>query len=221
MGNKFTRVVGHKVRLGKVGLPVWAIGLVSMLMAGLLIAVASGQVGKALSGETSGTFELVVEQAVVLDTDRPLGTNPDVLFISGAGQFATSRDDTGTLFTVAIEMHQAQTAEVTIFLDNRSGTTELDAATVVLELDVPDKIHVAVKEQGFGEEEPLKTEAAQMTPTTWLLVVPGGKFVLKPNEAGDGFVEVPNKIVIQVKPTNVIEPGFYTIGGRLIQLEGG
>ena len=195
-----TRTLRRKVGLGRVSVPIWGVCLLVAVLA------ASGQVGKALTGETVGTVELVVEQAITLDTAFPLGRNPIVVFVSGQGDAASTRNDEGTSFTVAVEMHNGQSVDLIIFLSNNAGTGIEDAGTVLLELTVPDGINIALTELPISD-----ISEAQLNATTWLIVVPGGT----------GTSERPNAIALTVKPTDIIPPGFYTITGRFIQIEGG
>ena len=204
MRSRNTEVLGSKLQLGQFRIPIWTI-VVTVTLA-LAFAAASGQVGKALTGETVGAVELVVEQAIILDTNLPIGQNPTVVFPTGVGDSASTRNDEGTSFRVAIEMHQGQVAYVTLFLDNRAGEGIDDAGSAVLELQVPDDININVSEAWQSD-----LSEAQMGPDRWLIVVPGG--------TGSG--DRNNGLQIAIKPKDVIKPGFYSITGRIIQIEGG
>ena len=206
------RALGRKVRLGRFGLPIWAIGVAVMV-----IGVAAGQVvGPVLTGRTTGTISLTVEQAVTLDPDKALGSNPSVQFLVGTGDSATSYTDDGTGFTVAIELVVGQRVNVTVLLQNNTGLGGSlspgfgDAASVIMELDIPIGIDVEVEETGEGMSE------AQLGLNQWLVVLPAtaGSGPTGTGDSDDG-------VVITIRPRDDLKPGFYEIYGRFIQTSGG
>ena len=152
---RFSRSLAHKVRLGRVGLPVWSIILTAML-----VAAAAGQaVGPILSGGIQGASGVAVEQAIVLDTDGGTTTT-----VTGADDFVVTANDEGTSFTAAIELHIGDSPILKLDVDNGSDVS----GNAVLELTAPAGLDIAVDETGSDIEE------AQMTRTTWLLTVNTG-----------------------------------------------
>jgi len=149
-----------------------------------------------LTGSVSGSVGMVVEQAVVLDTDLALGANP----VATGDDSATTRNDEGTEFTAAIELNVGETETVTIYLQNDSG----NPASALLELNAPKGIDVELSQTGDAS-----VAEAQLSRNSWLLVVPSA--------AGTGNDD---GLVLTIEPKDDIAPGFYTITGRLVQIEG-
>ena len=190
-------ILRRNLRLVQFGVPIWAIALVVVL-----IAAAAGQtVGPVFVGSTNGTAALTVEQAITLDTDIDLGDNPSVSFVSGTGDSASTRNDEGTSFAAAIELRNGQRVQLTLFVQNHSGA---DAAAM-LTLNIPDALEVALAEIGDAD-----MAEARLSPNTWLLVLP----TLTGVGDDDGFV-------IDMRPTDDLKPGYYTVSGRLSQFSGG
>ncbi|MDP6514744.1 MAG: hypothetical protein QF878_16340, partial [SAR202 cluster bacterium] len=67
------KVFGKKLSLGRFGVPVWIMGLATLLV----VAAAGQAVGPVLSGAIQGSAGLVIEQAVTLDTDVASGSAID------------------------------------------------------------------------------------------------------------------------------------------------
>ncbi len=184
------RFITRKISLGRFGLPVW-----SVAVAGLMVAAAAGQaVGPVLSGSVTGSVGMVVEQAITLDPDLGLGSNP----VATGDDSATTRNDEGTEFTAAIELNVGETETVTIYVQNDSGAN----ASALLELNVPKGIDVELNQAGDVSE-------SQLSRNTWLLVVP--------STSGTGEND---GVVITIEPKDGAAPGFYTITGRIVQIEG-
>lgn len=79
-----------------------------------LVATAGQAVGPVLSGSVSGTTALRAEQAVLLDTDLPVGGgDPQTIRADDA---ATIRNDEGTQFAIAAELHVVQRMYVCLYL---------------------------------------------------------------------------------------------------------
>ena len=211
MRRKIMRHLGRKVGIGRFALPIWSIGLAVAVIG----AVAGQVVGPILTGSTSGTITLVVEQAVTLDPDYGLGANPAVTFVVGTGDSATTRDDLSTGFSAAIEMKQGQRVELTLFMQNNTSNGSADAgsdASAMLELHHDaSKIDIEVEERtGSGG---IQVQEAQMSPNTWLLVVPA--------DAGSGSAEGDTGFTMTIRPHDDIMPGYYEFTGRIIQTSGG
>ena len=199
MNGSIKGMFDQKLGLGRVALPLWMVGL-----AGVLTAAAAEQaVGPVLTGSTSGSVNLTVEQAITLDTDLTLGNNPTV---SSADDSVTTRNDEGTAFTVAAELNVGQQITTTLFLQNDSGA---DAAAV-LELNVPAGIDVELTNISDGAEGTTVVSEAQLSRNTWLVVVKS----TAGNADNDG-------VRITIEPKDDLKPGFYTITGRLVQTSGG
>ena len=208
MANRIGRTLGKKLQVGRMGIPLWTVGL-----AGVLTVAAAGQaVGPVLTGSTSGSVNLTVAQAVTLDTDMGLGTNPGT---AGADDAVTTRTDEGTGFTVAMELNVGQRVYTCVYVQNQSGA---DASTV-LELSVPAGIDVEVEQfsSTAGGAQPCSasmsddgvTQEAQLSPQTWLAMV--GK---------DAGVDNNDGLRATIEPKDDLKPGCYTISGRLVQISG-
>ncbi len=165
MQNKVSQTLGRKIRMGKLGVPVWSIAV-----AGLTIAAVAGQaVGPVLSGSVGGSAGLVVSQTVVLaQAPATYNTNDD---------FAATFNDEGTAFTVAIETQVGQTSGFSLRLDNQSGKL----ANFILELHIPAGVDV-------DAENADDATLAQLTKNTWL-----GTMDASPNGADDINVTVESK----------------------------
>lgn len=196
MGTNLNRTLGRKVRLGRLGLPLWSLGI-----AAIVLTAAAGQaVGPVLSGSVTGTAGMTVEQSVLLATSEnsPVGTTIANLTSNGDG--AITWNDEGTSFTAAIELHVGDTPQIRLDLRNHSDAD----ANAMLELRVPDGIDVEVEEL-VGS--PGNIEEAQMSPNTWLLKVKEG-------------VDHNDLLTIDVSPKDSLQPGFYSLAGRVVQIEG-
>ncbi|MBI4337087.1 MAG: hypothetical protein HY683_04570 [Chloroflexi bacterium] len=177
-----TRSLKHSVRLGRFGLPLWAVAL-----AVVIIGAAAGQaIGPVLAGAVTGTAGVVAEQSIVLHTDTYAsshGGNDDALAVI---------NDEGTSFTAAIEQHMGDTETVLVL--NLSNVSN-DGANALLTLNVPAGVDVEVESLDANLEE------AQMTANTWLLKeAAGGPHELEitiesKDDAAPGFYTITGSIV--------------------------
>ncbi len=157
-------LLGRKLHLGRLGVPMWTIGL-----AGVMVAAVAGQaVGPVLSGSVQGSAGLVVSQTVVLKQA------PTVVGDDGA---ATMNDE-GTAFTVAIETQVGQTSDFRLALVNDSGK----AANFILELNAPAGIDVV------AEDSNPEVALAQLNRNTYL-----GTLAVSNNATDDIIVSVESK----------------------------
>ena len=163
-------------------LPLWTVGIAAIAIA----AVAGQAVGPVLAGSVSGSVNLVVEQTVRLG-------DPGSITSAGHDDFASTVNDEGTGFTVALETDVGQNQIVTFTLYNDSGQT----ANSMLQLNVPAGIDVELDSDGGVTE-------AQMNVNTWLLTIP----------AGGGTM------ALEIESKDDARPGFYTITGQLVQISG-
>ncbi len=185
------KFITRKIKLGRLGLPVW-----SVAVAGLMVAAAAGQaVGPVLSGSVTGSVGMVVEQAITLDTAVALGSNP----AATGDDSATTRNDEGTEFTAAIELNVGERETVGLILKNDSAAD----GSALLELNVPKGVDVEVE----GAADILES---QLSRNTWLLVV-------QSDAIDAGAAET---LTITIEPKDGVAPGFYTITGRIVQIEG-
>ncbi len=187
------KAVTKKVGFGRFGMPVWSAGL-----ALAIVAAAAGQaVGPILSGSVTGDIGATVSQSITVDTEN-MALNSRVTVAGDIDDAVTTTDDEGTHFTVAYENNVGDKAEITINLLNRSDN---DAAAKLV-LDVPANVDVELDSDGVNVEE------AQLSRNTWLLTVANG------TQNGNGY------ITLHVEPKDDAKPGFYSISGRLVQIEG-
>jgi hypothetical protein len=206
--------IGKKLTLGRIGVPVWIMGLAVLLM----VAAAGQAVGPVLSGAITGSAGLVIEQAVTLDTDIEDGSaigfgNNDSIFseTNEPSDGVGTRNDDGSQFTIAAELTAGDTIHVNIYLQNE-GVSDTSA---VFELNVPQNIDIELIEAGVAADGSTISEGenviqeAQFGRNRWLLTV--GK------DAGDGDDD---GVTLIIRPERLITPGFYTITGRLFQVEG-
>jgi hypothetical protein len=198
-------------------------GIVGTITAGLavtmaLVAAAGQAVGPVLSGSVTGTTALTAEQAVLLDTDLPVGENPQTF---GADDAVTTRNDKGTQFAIAAELHVGQQMFVCLYLENKS---EADAAAI-LELNVPQGIDVELEEfsddgtspnscDGSMNDDDLVGEA-QFERGAWLMRLSGSADV---NESVGNFEN--DGVRLTIEPKDDLKPGFYTISGQITQIGG-
>lgn len=163
MKSKMKKVLGRKVGRGRFMLPVWTLAI-----AVAIIAAAAGQaVGPVLAGSLTGTVSVVVEQSITLDTDYPIGDNPTVS-TSGTADSVATRNDEGTHFTLAAELHQGEEVTLDLFLQNDSGE---DSASI-LELNVPAGLDIEITEVEDGTTVGVSAiKEAQMSRTQWLLAI--------------------------------------------------
>lgn len=193
---------------------------VPVALALVLLVVAAGQaVGPILSGGVTGTAGLVVSQAITLDVDHDLGSNP---VVGGASDAVTTRNDEGTSFTAAVELTIGQPVAICVMLENSS---ERDASASLV-IDAPAGVDIEVEEfSGSAAEECYVDEdewlgqlgdnqyldEGQLSRRTWTLIVE--KEAGNPGASFDG-------LRLLIEPTDTIKPGFYTIAGRIIQTGG-
>jgi hypothetical protein len=183
-----------------------------------MVAAAGQAVGPVLSGAIQGSAGLVIEQAVTLDTDIETGSTIDFGNNNGTLGEANepsdgvgTRNDDGSQFTIAAELTAGDTIEVNIYMQNE-GVSDTSA---VFELNVPQNIDVELIEASVGADstsigsgENVVNEA-QFGRNKWLLTVGA--------EAGEGDDD---GVTLIIRPERLITPGFYTITGRLFQVEG-
>jgi len=129
---KFSRT---KIRLGRLGVPVWMIGLI-----GLLIAAVAGQaVGPVLSGSIQGSAGLVVEQSQLLSSTS---SDHSVVYTEGHSDDAlVTVNDEGATFTAAIEMHTGDNVTLKLEINNVSDAP----ANAIMELNAPRGIDVELE----------------------------------------------------------------------------
>ncbi len=181
MHSKFIGSLGKKVHLGRMGLPVWTIGLGLTLVA----AVAGQAVGPVLSGSVQGSAGLVVSQTIVLASAPVADGNED--------DFASTMNDEGTAFTFALETQVGQNQTVTLELDNHSGAE----ANGILELSVPAGIDV------HAEDGANMVGLAQLNRNTYLFSLDDttaapGEITLEieaKDDAAPGFYTITGRII--------------------------
>jgi hypothetical protein len=133
-------ILSKEARLGRLSIPVWT-SVLALAVTGL----AAGQaVGPVLVGSVTSTVGLTVEQAITLDTEGGLGSNPN-LDEGAPTDFVNTFNDEGTEFTAALELHVGKNAQLEFNLVNAS---DADGAEI-LELDVPAGIDVEIVEEEF------------------------------------------------------------------------
>ena len=177
---KLQHLLGKKVRVRRLGIPVWLI-----LPVLVILGVTAGQaVGPVLAGSVTGSTGVVLEQAIILS---------GLITVSGADDAASTTNDEGTLFTVAIETDVGQSQTVAIGLSNPSGAE----ANAILSLNVPAALDVAL-EANTGSNE------AQLNRNQWLIKIP---------TAGE-------TITLTIESEDDATPGFFTITGSLLQIPG-
>ena len=187
---KVLSFMGRKVRIGRIGMPLWALAL-----AGAAVVAAAGQaVGPVLTGSVTGSAGLTVEQAVVLAEGGTIGVGSLDASDEGLGVI----NDEGTSFTVAIELHVGDTVTVTLPVINMSDAS----ANAILELMPPAGVDVEVEPIVVGASE---LQEAQMSKNAWLLKV---------GVANNDLLE------ITISPKDDLKPGFYTLSGRIVQITG-
>ena len=157
-----------------------------------MAAVAGQAIGPALSGSIIGSAELVVEQAVVLDTDFEILDSGFSGGCSDFDDFIGMMNDDGTFFTIGIETKVGQIGEFVLPLNNLTDTD----AHAILHLIVSAGIDVDV-DSDIGVDETIQR------PVVWLLSV----------APDDGC------LYIAVEGEDQALPGFYTISGRILQVE--
>ncbi len=176
-------LLGKKLHLGRLGVPMWTIGL-----AGVMVAAVAGQaVGPVLSGSVQGSAGLVVSQTVVLSAAPATAyTNDD---------FAATMNDEGTAFTVAIETQVGQESGFKLTLANNSGKL----ANAILELSVPAGVDVEVADTQVAGTDDLSE--AQLNRNTWLLTVAASNDdtldikVESKDDAAPGFYTITGRII--------------------------
>ena len=204
MNKKLMRSMSRKVRLGRLAMPLWA-----MALAVLLVAAAAGQaVGPVLAGSVQGNTALTAGQAL------RLSPNSAGNVVTGADQFVITTNDEGTAFTAAIETKVGQRQVLGLDLDNtpqnQSGQVASSGTGVIngiLELSVPAGIDVEVR----GSDQIVACGnpycLAHLSKNSWLFRLKTG-----------GSQSLGSDILITIESKDDAAPGFYTIGGRIIQV---
>jgi hypothetical protein len=174
--------------LRKLSNPFWLTTIALVAMA----AVAGQAVGPVLGGSIIGSAGLVIEQAVVLDTDFEILASGFSAGYSEFDDFIGMMNDDGTFFTIAIETKIGQIGEFALPLNN---LTETDAHAI-LHLIISPGIDVEV-DSDIGVDETIQRQGV------WLLdVAPDGGYLYIAVESKDDAL-----------------PGFYTISGRILEVE--
>ena len=177
---RIRNVLGRKLRIGRLGLPVWTV----VLAIAAVGAVAGQAVGPVLAGSVTGSTGVVLEQAVVLS-----GT----ISVNSADDAASTVNDEGTGFTVAVETDVGQSQTVAIGVSNTSAAS----ANAILSLNVPAALDVSL-EAASGANE------AQLNRNQWLVKVPTGGETL----------------TLTIESADDAATGFYTITGSLVKVSG-
>ena len=204
MNKTIKRSLGRKVRLGRLAMPLWA-----MALAVLVVAGAAGQaVGPVLAGSVQGNIALTAQQALRLNP------NSDGNVVTGADQFVITTNDEGTAFTAAIETKVGQNQILKLDLDNTpiNQSGQVDGVgdgkiNGILELSVPAGIDVAVRGASYIAACGTGKCLSQLSKNSWLFRLKTG-----------GIQETQPDILITIEPKDDAAPGFYTIGGRIIQV---
>jgi len=169
-----------------------------------------------LSGAIQSIAGLVIEQAVTLDTSVASAAAIDFGNNDGTlGQTDEPSDgvvtlnDDGSQFTIAAELTAGDTILVNIYMQN-GGVSDTSA---VFELNVPSNIDVELRQPtvkaGGGAIGTNVVGEGQLARNKWLLIVAAS--------AGENDDD---GITLVIRPERLITPGFYTITGRLFQIEG-
>jgi len=118
-------------------------------------------------------------------------------------------NDDGSQFTIAAELTAGDTILVNIYMQN-GGVSDTSA---VFELNVPSNIDVELRQPtvkaGGGAIGTNVVGEGQLACNKWLLIVAAS--------AGENDDD---SITLVIRPERLITPGFYTITGRLFQIEG-
>lgn len=189
MSARVSRAFKSKVRLGRLGIPVWAVGVAVLIIA----AVAGQTVGGTLSRSSSGSVGVVVAQSVSFDPD----VNPT---ISGQSDgVAVVNNSEGTSVRVALESFIGQSVFICIPIQNSST----QSATAILEMNAPSGIRLEAEDfeekdlAACGTQQGMAVggivKEARMDNSTWLLDLGA--------TAGDG-----NNDGIRVKVTPADQP---------------
>jgi hypothetical protein len=202
------RATQRKVRIGRVGISVR-----TTIAAFAAMGRTSGEaVRPVLNGSVTGSTGLTVAQAIILGADMPLNTNPATF---NADDAVTTRSDEDTKFTIATEFNVGENVLTWLYLQNDSDAD----ASAILELNVPYGIDVEVEE--FPESDdtlevcdrPMADDGlvsdGQLNIDT-SLVSPDMETGLNENDG----------VAITIEPKDDLNPGFYTIAGRIVQTSG-
>ncbi len=162
------RTMFGKIRMGRLGLPIWALALTIVAM----VAAAGQAVGPVLSGQINGTAGLVVGQSIVLATE---GTTAHDITGEEDGVIVVSDDGTG--FTAAVEAFRGQTVSIKLDLHNKGDQDSAALITII----APRGVDIDADEV---TGEPDGVEVAKMSRNTWLMTVPAGE------DEGDADVQI-------------------------------
>ncbi len=184
--------MSSNVRLGRLGLPIWALVITVMAMAAM-VAAAGQAVGPVLSGQINGTTGLVVGQAIVLDTTA---SSAHAVTDTEDGVIVVSDDGTG--FTAAMEAFRGTTGRILLDLKNK-GTQDSAALITII---APRGVEIDANEV-TGEADGVAV--AKMSRNTWLMTVPNGE------TGGDQDVEL----------SLTGEPGYFTVQASIVQIAAG
>lgn len=188
MKTKLCRVAQRRLQLGRLGFPVGAIALATVV-AGTFSAQA---VGPVLSGNVQGFGGLVASQALVIKTGSPNN------LVDGADQAVVAVNEDGTDFTVAMETFIGRKQTLKLVMVNLSGKD----ANGIVELNVPAGVAVDV----LGADDVLAL--AQSSRNNYLF-----KMRANGNAANDNA-----DIKVDLMPKADSAPGFYSITGRIFQV---
>ena len=187
MKTRIGKAFGRKLHLGRLGIPIWTLGLAVLVIA----AVAGQTVGGGLGSSPTGSVGIVVNQGVTFDPD----VNPTM---SGQDDgVAVVNNEAGTSVRIALESFIGQRVYVCLPLQN-SGSQD---ATAILEMNPPAGLELDVEDfddkiiSSCGSSADIEVGAivseARMDQGTWLLDVG--------SEAGDGDND---GVRIMIKPAD-------------------
>jgi hypothetical protein len=184
----------------RVALPLGAAGVLASVGTAVIIMASGQAVGPVLSGSVTGDVVTVVSETIILDPDLLVGFNPVV--VSGVDDWASTRNDEGTQFNLAMEMNVGDRAIIDIYLENLSNRDAAATFSVVAPADVD----VELTEIPTSDD---RVAEAQMSRARWLMRLSAA--------AGD---DDEDGIRLTVEPKDQFKPGFFVVNALIAQIEG-
>lgn len=159
----------------------------------LAVLVVVAAAGAAVGPVLNGNLN--GEVGLTVEQSVVLGEGSTITDHLGDNSLVVTNDE-GTSFTAAIEMHVGdENWSLNLDVDNLSDAT----ANALLQFNIPAGVDVEVEPSGSIDE-------AQMDRNTWLVEVPSG--------TANGELE------ITIETRDNFRPGFTSLAGRIIQIEG-
>ena len=181
----------------KKGIKVWGRRVpVWLLVLALIAAGAGAATGTVLAAKITAKVPVTVSQALLLDMD---GTPANPIVISGADNAIGAPSDDGAGFTAGMELNNADTATINVYLKNHAAADLHGKLTL---WNVPKGITLSVSATDGDSDGNAIVNVTRVGKYEWLFLVENGV-------GGQDYLTITVALAVNMKP------GFYEIKGKI------